>query len=438
MYRVSAIVLTLVLGSILLAQAVPAFAGCNGCDEGLNINANVRWRSEADGKDFNGDTDMALSSSMRARLGFSYFQNNVGGVFQLQYPHTLGWNSGALNTDVNLDVHQAYLDICNLCLDGLSFRVGRTELSYGDQRLVGPVGWSDIGRVFDGMIFSYSKEDKFWADLFFTKQAERSNANPDPTVPGEGFEKDDLFFGFWGMHVPSKINVFFLHNRNAGQATDSAWVTSLSRSTFGVHYWNNFKDPGLKALFDFAYQTGTRKNLTVSPVGETDIAAWMVLFGLWYNLDVGPLESIGAGIDMVSGDDDATDDKINNFDNLYYTGHKWRGYMDYFITSDTTGLNDIFFNLKVKCLLMENTYWKLAFHNFTTGVDYASVVDSSKTNALGNEIDLVLTRKIRSNLTCQAGLGYFMPSEDWKGNNADNALWAFLQLHAKFGKSCSK
>lgn len=419
-----------------MGDLMPAFAGCEECEDGFKIITDFRWRGEADGKDFNSDTDLAVWSTLRARLGIRYKLENVSSFFQLQYPHKLGWNSNTLATNYNADVHQAYLNVSNLFMEGLYLRVGRTELSYGDERLIGSVDWSNIGRVFDGMIFTYYVEDQYWADVFVTQQIERSNTKPDTSVAGKGFEKDDLFLGCWGMHIPLKVNVFFFHNRNAGQNTAGGWATNYRLSTMGIHYSNHYKDMGVKALFDFAMQIGTRKNLSVSPATETDISAVMFVIGAWYSLDIDPLESVGAGIDFSSGDNDATDDKNTTFNNLYYTGHKWRGYMDYFTGSGNQGLRDIFVDLKMKCILTEDAYWKLTFHNFTSHAKYASEVDNSEANVLGNEIDLTFTYEIQDNLKLHSGVGYFMPSEDWKGEDADNSLWAFLQLQAHFGKKC--
>jgi len=137
---------------------------------------------------------------------------------------------------------------------------------------------------------------------------------------------------------------------------------------------------------------------------------------------------------MVSGDDNAADDKNNTFNNLYYTSHKWRGYMDYFAASNNEGLRDIFVDVKIKCMLLKNASFKLTFHNFASQVEYTSIADpTKKATAFGNEIDFTFNRKLRDNLSYKAGLGYFMPSEDWKGKSPDNALWAFIQFQAKFG-----
>lgn len=425
MFRKLSVFLILVISCLFFLNSVPVLAQCTDCEDGLKIKSEFRWRGEADGRDFNSDTDMAMYSSMRARLGFMYKMDNISTFLQFQVPRTLGWNSGVLATTGTFDIHQAYMDWWLRCCEGAIIRIGRQELVYGDERLIGAVDWSNVGRTFDGITVGYYQKDAFWFDLFMTKQAERSNAYPGP----QGMQKDDLFLGLWGAYTPMKLNFFLLHNRDAG-TSGGDYYTTLSRHTLGIHYMNNYDDMNLKVLFDFAYQMGTMEAVRGTPL---DIGAYMVLLGAWYDMsEMSKLfTSVGAGIDMTSGDDDAADDKIAYFNNLYMTGHKWHGYMDYFTGLQMSGLRDIFVDLKWKCILAENAYWKFTFHNFATTAEYATAGGTS--TALGNELDLTFNRKMNDVLSLDLGLGYFMPSEDWLGSNADNAMWGFLQLNAEFG-----
>lgn len=420
----------LLIGMFIMAP-VSAFAqdckGCaTGCDEegGLSIKGDFRWRGEANGKDFNKDTDLATYSSLRARLGFVYKTEAVKGVFQIQYPHVLGWDSGNIDADSMgiLDVHQAYLQLQLPHLKCVDFKAGRFEMAYGDERLIGSVGWDNIGRTFDGMMFSY-KNEAFWGDLFFTKQAE--NSDPESVL---GKEKDDLFMGFWGGLKPMNLNLFALYNRNVDPTND--FKVNLSRYTMGLHYWKFYEDFNLAVLTDFAYQMGTGET------SDIDLGAWMAVLSLGYKIDLGPGFWLGAGFDMTSGDDPTSADKNEGFSNLYYTGHKWRGYMDFFVADDifddgtNPGVRDIFVNAIVNSPFMEGCHLELEFHLFNTMQDFVSA--GEEVNGLGNELNVVRVQKMDNGLEWQLGLGYFMPSEDWKGADADNALWAFIQFNKAF------
>ena len=52
-------------------------------------------------------------------------------------------------SDGPMDLHQAYVTLGNHKEFPLSFKVGRQELSYGDERLIGAFDWNNLGRTFD-------------------------------------------------------------------------------------------------------------------------------------------------------------------------------------------------------------------------------------------------------------------------------------------------
>src|SRR5216117_2981013 len=51
-------------------------------------------------------------------------------------------------SDGPMDFHQAYVALGNSAQFPLSAKVGRQELAFGDERLVGASDWSNLGRVF--------------------------------------------------------------------------------------------------------------------------------------------------------------------------------------------------------------------------------------------------------------------------------------------------
>src|SRR3989454_7063369 len=69
-----------------------------------------------------------------------------------------------------LDLHQGYILVKNLGLPGLSLKVGRQEIMYGDHRLFGNFNWSQVGNSFDAAKLMYSMPiadvDLFWARIF--------------------------------------------------------------------------------------------------------------------------------------------------------------------------------------------------------------------------------------------------------------------------------
>ena len=100
-----------------------------------------------DGRDFLTRTIPNAYALLRSRLG-AYITpvENVQVFLQVQDSRafgeeTIGGRFNTISNTRNLDLHQGYLKVDDLFVDGLSAKVGRTELSYGNERLVGPVGW---------------------------------------------------------------------------------------------------------------------------------------------------------------------------------------------------------------------------------------------------------------------------------------------------------
>ena len=125
---------------------------------GVKINGQVRYRMHADDKDF-GKTGLQLYSELRSRIGITVApQENLDLFVQLQDSRLIGSNSGGLNADANVGLHQGYFKY--VIGRGWSAQAGRFEMSYGNQRLVGAVGWHNVGRTWDGV--RINKDSEKW------------------------------------------------------------------------------------------------------------------------------------------------------------------------------------------------------------------------------------------------------------------------------------
>ncbi len=123
------------------------------------ISAQFRARSEADlhrglpALSTNDDT-LNIRSFLRTRLNFDFEKDSTTRLFiQIQDSRVYGsiaGTSGGLANDLNLGLHQAYLEFSHWIWNRLEGKIGRQELNYGNQRLLGAVGWHNVGRSFDG------------------------------------------------------------------------------------------------------------------------------------------------------------------------------------------------------------------------------------------------------------------------------------------------
>jgi hypothetical protein len=109
-----------------------------------------------------------------------------------------------------IDLHQAYVTLGNHKEFPVSMKVGRQELSYGEERIVGAFGWNNIGRVFDAAKVRWQNE-WFGVDAFGSRVV----------IPeDERFNVVNDYDWFWGFYASSTqipkhtVDLYFL-GRNA-------------------------------------------------------------------------------------------------------------------------------------------------------------------------------------------------------------------------------
>jgi len=337
--------LVLFLFGMILLPSVSLFSG-----DSLSYSLQIRTRSEANGKDFNSDSDMSSYTFLRTRLSLSFKPTKgVSAFFQLQDSRLFGSETSTLadgSADA-LDLHQAYFKVNDLFGLPLTLKLGRMEAVYGPQRLIGSVGWHNIGRSFDGVVFTYNFS-KVSLDLFKFKEVENMAA---------GDLGDKSFCGVYGdfkLSKKMKTQAFLVRQKMI--PTDD-----LSRFTAGVYLKG--KSGKLSHELEFAYQFGN--------IGDLDISAYLVAANVGFGLSKGA--NISLGVDYLSGDDNKNDSDYKVFDTLYATNHKYYGFMDYFlnIPVHTFGLGIMDIHAKVTIKPLAKTVASLKFHKFSANADYA-------------------------------------------------------------------
>jgi hypothetical protein len=131
-----------------------------------------------------------------------------------------------------------------------------------------------------------------------------------------------------------------------------------------------------------------------------------------------------------------TGKEVNTFTANYATGHKFYGYMDYFVNFPVQTFNprndgppftfsdDLERNI-------HNSTDNPPFHNHGRTLFTGSPL---KTNELGQEIDIVTTMKYSKALSFECGLGAFVPNAIMRTtfNGSDIGLWGYFSTHVSF------
>ena len=147
----------------------------------FTLTGQIRHRTEFDARDFDADENNSRFHLLRTRVGLQIaVSSDISAFVQAQDARVFGGEDatrarGTLDGSAPaLDLHQAYFSVQNLFGSPFTIQIGRQELAYGNQRLIGSVGWSNIGRSFDAGVLSYrqgtSSLDVFAAQLVGTPQ----------------------------------------------------------------------------------------------------------------------------------------------------------------------------------------------------------------------------------------------------------------------------
>ncbi len=361
----------------------------------IEVNGDIRYRTFMDNTDFNSDTDAYFWSEMRSRVNLSASNgDNLNFFMQMQDSRTIGNESSAIADNGMYSMHQAYFTYSPCAAS--SFMAGKFALGLHNERLVGKVGWSNVGRTFEGLVLNRTF-DSFTATFLGTQLNETFNADMDHKLWGANFALDMFdVFGYWDF--------------NENEDSDH------SRMTVGIyraHAWD-----AMDYEFMGAYQMGTYD-------ADTDIAAMMFFAEFGFTLENGA--RVAALLDYTSGDDASTEE-CEAFDNLFYTGHKFRGAMDYFVGNNDEGLMDMAFKVSYPV----TAAWGLsaAAHMFT----YAEVAEGAE-DALGNELDFAATYTDGA-FKWTNGLSMFITGDADVPNDTsstgDNSMWFYSQFTASF------
>ena len=298
-------------------------------------------------------------------------------------------------------------------------RAGRFEVNTGNQRLFGAVGWHNVGRSWEGITLETRPADGWKGDLHWLKRLELDDAA----------ENRDFDVVLANVASPDGLEFFVAWEHDADAAPGSpSRVDALSRWTAGL-YLKRDLDP-LDVEVNLARQGGEREVVGGGPPAEQEIGASLVTVEVGVPLDTERPSRLAAGVDYASGDSDPGAGDYSAFDNLYYTGHKFRGFLDYFIPSGTAGLVD--WMLRASMQPADGWTAKVDWHLFRSAVDVPELGGGS-TKHLGHELDLVLKTSRVEGVSLEAVTGLFFPSDTFAGtNDPDTGWYAALLMTTNF------
>ena len=320
----------------------------------------------------------------------------------------------------SLDIYQAWFMLENVGGAPVDFKIGRQQLIYGDQRLIGASGWTDNGRAYDAYKV-VARLDMVQLDLFLAKLKETGGA------PSDSGSDDDLYglYTIWPLGDANKLDVYYL-----------VWKTDAvtfgrSVNTYGLRLAG--KMGGLDYTAEGVFQGG-KWSATV----DQSASAFAVTGGYTLADVLGGLR-LGFEYDMGSGDDKSDAKTHKTFVFPFGTNHAPYGYMDYFSWGN---MSDI--ALKAKAKPADALTTEIAYHMFSLaqakdtwlkadGSTMLAANTETSTNA-GSEIDLTAAYAYNASVKITAGYSMFMPGQAAKGRSggSDASSWGYGMFELAF------
>ena len=244
--------------------------------------------------------------------------------------------------DAALGLHQGYIA---LFAPGFRLDAGRFEMTYGDELVIGTVGWHHLGRAFDGIRAHGEFSEKGpWLDVFATVLTEGFMAAPQA---GDDFGRGDTWFlGAYaglGPLLGEAFNLdFYVFARLVPEyAENGLEADATNEITIGARHTGLVADK----LIDYRVEGGVQLGKRGPAMIQTPAAAGAAFApAAPDNVDVLAFQGDGeigfgfldnrafrVGLEgfFASGNDGTTADKDEGWNQLFPTAHKWLGVMDF-------------------------------------------------------------------------------------------------------------
>ncbi len=408
----------------------------------LELRHRFEWRSNFDFNDALNDKDGF--NLWRAKLGLTFKPtDNLKLFYQFQDARISDDSTSGSKVTLEdwAETKQLWVEEQTNPLDGsvlgltaVGAKFGRQELSFGNQRLIGAVNWSNVGQVFDaGKVNLKFDQVHLNVDIFGGgKVLVKSPREQNDLFDGSANDRIGGYYAVYSEFKDTTIDQYVI-NRNTDGRTISFGQTGdgeVEDYTIGARVKGKIVGTSLDYEVEAAKQVGNS--------GALDADAQMAVAILGYTFSHDWKPRVGFEFDYASGDHNSTDGKRKTFDNLYPTNHQFYGFMDFVSLQN---INNYRFQLNTfptkKLELEANLHLiyldtpKDSLYQANQTIKRATVVGAD--SHVGNEIDLLAKYKICSYANVMIGYSHLFAGNYLKDTGAsDDADFAYIQTTINF------
>lgn len=300
-----------------------------------------------------------------------------------------------------VDVRMAFADL-GATTGRVSARLGRQELVFGEQRLVGHVAWANAARSFDGARVTF-RQKKVTLDVFATSVVRIMQDEWDKSGNGNRFM--GAYASTAALIPKSTIEPYVFWRRDRNLRGETGVFANLHQTTAGVR-WNGQLPKG----FDYGVETAVQ----AGSLGSDSIGAWAGHFQM-RTPAFGPSLRLVSEYNYASGDDDPTDGDRGTFDQLYPTPHDKYGLADQVGWRNIHHVRAGLEIARIKATPISANYhtWWLASATdglyLANGTQFARTAAGAPDRHVGQELDIQVSRALTPQLQLAAGYAYIRP-----------------------------
>jgi len=323
-----------------------------------------------------------------------------------------------------LDIRQLFYEGLDVAGTGIGVRLGRQQISYGDQRVFGPGQWGNTGRwAWDAALVNV-KRSRIDADLWVGRPV-RNRPDRWPNVSAPEPVVATLYART--LKRPMRLDVFYVHKGDASGTTAGETGAGTLRS-----HSLGFQAEGARGRLDYALtgvvQRGAwggdqiRAGGASGTVGVRLNAPWQPRIRTivtWGSGDDDPHDGVHGTFDGVVG---GADIAFYGYCNLFFWANLWDREVQVLLRP--AGRLDVYLQAHSFALAAPRDAW------YSTSLSTVRRDPSGASGTdLGDEIDLRAVFRMRSGLEVMAGLGFYRPgSYVNRTGAARNARWSMAQV----------
>lgn len=299
--------------------------------------------------------------------------------------------------------------------ESASLRLGRQELAFGEERLIGPANWLNTPRSFDAASATFRfggiRLDAFTASVVKIHDGQFNEVTPGNYISG-------LYSSFSKLVPKAKVEPYFFWRRQSGLVTETKQPGISNFGTLGFRWVG-------KSVLNTDYDVEMAKQ--AGSLGSDTIAAWAGHWLMGYTLAGKPLTPrFVAEYNYASGDHNPTDGKRGTFDQLFASAHDLYGLTDQVGWKNIRHVRGgVELKPKVNWTVSSkySSYWLADPHDALYNAANIVVARSPKGLAgsyVGQELDFLLSRKYKDGPTLSGGIGHLFPGTFLKNTTPGN------------------